>query len=112
MFGKVFKYEMKAVRRILLPLYGAMILVALLFALSTSLTSDLSAARDGLPVFVQGQHTLQEGKLLCLVAPPCPTLCELMDCSPPGSSVVGIFQARTLEWVAIPFSTGSSLPRD
>ena len=52
MFGKVFKYEMKAVRRILLPLYGAMILVALLFALSTSLTSDLSAARDGLPVFV------------------------------------------------------------
>ena len=35
-----------------------------------------------------------------------------MDCSPPGSSVHGILQARTLEWVAIPFSKGSSQPRD
>ena len=35
-----------------------------------------------------------------------------MDCSPPGSSVHGIFQARTLQWVAIPFSRGSSHPRD
>ena len=37
--------------------------------------------------------------------------CDSMDCSPPGSSVHGIFQARILEWVAIPFSRGSSLPR-
>ena len=35
-----------------------------------------------------------------------------MDCSPPGSSVHGIFQARILEWVAISFSRGSSQPRD
>ena len=35
------------------------------------------------------------------VAQLCPTLCEPMDCSPPGSSVRGIFQARVLEWVAI-----------
>ena len=34
----------------------------------------------------------------------CPTLCDPMDCSPPGSSVHGIPQARILEWVAIPFS--------
>ena len=34
------------------------------------------------------------------------------DCSSPGSSVLGIFQARILEWVAIPFSRGSSQPRD
>ena len=34
-----------------------------------------------------------------------------MDCNPPGSSVHGISQARTLEWVAIPFSRGSSWPR-
>lgn len=52
MFGKVFKYEMKAVRRILLPLYGAMILVALLFGLTTSLTTDFSGVRYGYPVFV------------------------------------------------------------
>ena len=42
----------------------------------------------------------------------CPTLCDPMDCSPPGSSVYGIFQARVLEWVAISFSRGSSQPRD
>ena len=42
----------------------------------------------------------------------CPVLCDLMDCSPPGSSVHGILQARILEWVAMPFSRGSSWPRD
>ena len=43
-----------------------------------------------------------------LVIQSCPTLCNPMDCSPPGSSVCGISQARILEWVAIPFSSGSS----
>ena len=38
------------------------------------------------------------------VAQSCPTLCDPMDCSLPGSSVHGIFQARILEWVAISFS--------
>ena len=38
------------------------------------------------------------------VAQPCPTLSDPMDCSLPGSSVHGIFQARVLEWVAIAFS--------
>ena len=42
----------------------------------------------------------------------CPTLCDPMDCSPPGSSVHGISQARILEWVAISFSRGSSWHRD
>ena len=46
------------------------------------------------------------------VAQSCPTLCDPTDCSPPGSSVHGIFQAWTLEWVAISFSRGSSWPRD
>ena len=40
------------------------------------------------------------------------TLCDLMDCSPPGSSVHGILQAKRLEWVTFPFSRGSSPPRD
>ena len=39
----------------------------------------------------------------CLVAQLCPTLCNHMNCSLPGSSIHGILQARTLEWVAIPF---------
>ena len=43
----------------------------------------------------------------CLVAKLCLTLCNPMDCSPPGSSVHGISQARILEWVSIPFSRGS-----
>ena len=46
------------------------------------------------------------------VAQSCPTLCDPMDCNPPGSSVHGILQARILEWVAISFSRGSSQPRD
>ena len=46
------------------------------------------------------------------VAQSCPTLCDPMDCSPTGSSIHGIFQARVLEWVAISFSRGSSWPRD
>ena len=37
-----------------------------------------------------------------LVAQLCPTLCDSMDCSPPGSSVHGILQARILGWVAMP----------
>ena len=42
----------------------------------------------------------------------CSTLCDPMDCSPPGSSVHGILQARILEWVAMPSSRGSSWPRN
>ena len=42
----------------------------------------------------------------------CSTLCNPVDCSLPGSSVRGIFQARVLKWVAISFSRGSSRPRD
>ena len=40
-----------------------------------------------------------------------PTLCDHMDCSPPGSSVHGIIQSRILEWGAISFSRGSSQTR-
>ena len=42
----------------------------------------------------------------------CPTLCGPMNCSPPGASIHGILQATILEWVAMPFSGGSSRPRD
>ena len=51
-----------------------------------------------------------KGKVL--VSQLCPSLCNPMDCSPPGSSVHGILLARTLEWIAIPFSRGSSWSRD
>jgi len=57
---------------------------------------------------------LKKIKVKVLVAQSCPTLnsMDCMDCSPAGRSVHGIFQARILEWVAIPFSRGSSQPRD
>ena len=63
-----------------------------------------------------------EVQLVCILPPPVrsevkllscvTTLCNPMDCSLPGSSIHGIFQARVLEWVAISFSRGSSRPRD
>ena len=48
----------------------------------------------------------------CVCAQSCPTLCNPVDCSPLGSSVHGIFQARILNWVAISFFRGSSWPRN
>ena len=51
--------------------------------------------------------------IVCILcAQSCPSLCDLMDCSPPGSSVHGIFQVRILEWVAISYSKGSSWSRN
>ena len=47
-----------------------------------------------------------------LFATPWTTLCDPVDCSPPGSSIHGILQVRILEWVAISFSRGSSGSRD
>ena len=47
-----------------------------------------------------------------LVTQSCLTLCDPVDCSLPGSSVLEILQTKILEWVAIPFSRGSSQPRD
>ena len=50
--------------------------------------------------------------ITCVCAKSCLTLCDAMDCSPPGSSVHGILQARILEWVAMLSSRGSCPPRD
>ena len=55
---------------------------------------------------------LTAGCCCYVVTGSCPTLCNPMDCSLPGSSVHGIFQARVLEWIAISFSRGSSRHRD
>ena len=52
------------------------------------------------------------GSMCVSVVQSCSTLCNSLHCSFPGSSVQGILQARILEWVASPFSRGSSQPRD
>ena len=57
------------------------------------------------------RNVFKETNVLSDVAQSCPTLCDPMDCSPPGSSVHGMFHARVLEWGAISFSRGSSQPR-
>ena len=49
---------------------------------------------------------------VCYVIQSYPTLCDPVDCSPPGSSLHGILQARILAWIAVPSSRGSSWPRD
>ena len=60
------------------------------------------------PAFNLSQHQGKESE----VAQLCLTLCDPTDCSLPGTSVPGIFQAIVLEWIAISFSRGSSQPRD
>ena len=62
-------------------------------------------------IYMQYMHICYV-KVKVLVTQLCLTLCNLMDCSPPGSSVHGILQARRLGLVAMPFSRGSSQPRD
>ena len=57
-----------------------------------------------------GTQTKDSQGTVCLVAQVCLTLCNTMDCSPPGSSVHGILQAKTLEWVAMPSPRRSSHP--
>ena len=57
------------------------------------------------------QHAV-DGFPMCSVTQSCPTLCNPLDCSQPGSSVHGILQARILDRVAMPSSRGSSQPKD
>ena len=63
-------------------------------------------------IFFPCPFQLKRAKWKSEVAQSCLTLWDPVDCSPPGSSVHGIPQARILEWVAISFSKGSSRPRD
>ena len=64
--------------------------------------------RGTLNIRGRGMDLILHAKLL----QSCQTLCDTMDCSPPGSSVHGTLQAKILEWVAISSSRRSSQPRD
>ena len=68
--------------------------------------------REGAYVYLWLIHANVWQKSESEIAQSCPTLCDPMDCSLPGSSVHGIFHAIVLEWIAISFSRGSSQPRD
>ena len=74
----------------------------------------LSHPRNKLPLF---KHSISINLVYSLntlyeVSQSCRALCDPMDCSLPGSSIRGIFQARVLEWVAVSFPRRSSQPRD
>ena len=74
---------------------------------SPALQADaLPSEPQGSPCFIKSGWKWKWSRSVCL------TLCDPVDCSPPGSSIHGILQARILEWVAISFSRGSSRPRD
>ena len=69
--------------------------------------NSLQVSRSGILEF----HSLELRVCVCVcVAQSCPTVCNSMDCSSPGSSVRGILQARILEWITVPFSRESSRP--
>ena len=63
-------------------------------------------------IYIYAYISIWKWKVKVLVAQLCLTLWDPMDCSPPGSSVHGILQARILDWLAISFSRGSSRPSD
>ena len=60
----------------------------------------------------QKLELLCDPRILLLVAQSRPSLCDPMDCSPRGSSVCGISQARKVKWAAVSYSGGSSWPKD
>ena len=70
------------------------------------LNIQISAIIQYLFIFIFFSHTNRYFSMLCYakLLQSCPTLCDPIDGSPPGSSIPGILQARTLEWVAISFS--------
>ena len=79
----------------------------------------LKVEKQTLPDTLMERHVFNIDEKQCLiiifkvkVSQSCPTLSDPMDCNLPGSSVHGILQARTLEWVAVSFSRESSQARD
>ena len=78
----------------------------------TTLASHIKKFTQQLQVYTAATLELFLHCVCTLVTQLSLTFCNPMDCSSPGSSVHGIPQARILEWIAIPFSRGSSLLRD
>ena len=89
--------------------YNTCVFLLLQHCLPKSPATDMWA-----DLFFKWQKSLiqQHPPSACMHAHSCLTLCDRMDCRPPGSSVHGILQARILEWVAISSPRGSSWPRD
>ena len=95
------------------PLLSTLIICVFLpTAISCNWTNSHSSLTKFRAHLLSLPFQLKRAKWKSEVAQSCLTLWDPVDCSPPGSSVHGIPQARILEWVAISFSKGSSRPRD
>ena len=107
--GVIFKYALN--QKQMLPVIMYSFAIHFLWQRKVKLMPVFSV---GSVLYICFQSAIHHGACCfwVLVAQSCLTLCNPMDCSPPGSSVHGIFQARILEWVGIPFSRGSSRSRD
>ena len=73
---------------------------------STNLV-DIFKCKEYFSIAFSQALLIYESQVKVLVSQSCTTLCDPMDCNPPGSSVHGISQAKILEWVAISSSRGS-----
>ena len=67
-------------------------------------TEDGSVALGSMPSLPTSLNEMMQSRVAAKSLQSCPTLCDSIDGSPSGSTVPGILQARTLEWVAISFS--------
>jgi len=76
--------------------------------LGSKITADGDWSYEIKRYLLLGRKAIKKTLCCAKLLLPCPTLPNPMDCSPPGSSVHGLLQARILEWVAIPFSRESS----
>ena len=81
-----------------------MSVICYLVALSVGIYKSIFMYKYVCIMFIESASVIERESVKVLVAESCSTLCNSMDCSPPGSSVHGIFQARILEWDAIAFS--------
>ena len=80
--------------------------------LSWRLSQGFPEVHRGKGFVILNEQWVQRACVRAQLLQSCPILCNPMDCNPPGSSVHGIFQARILEWSAMPSSRGSFWPRD
>ena len=92
-------------RSVLTMIFGSSSLFALVLpTMSTEPTSQTHTHALSLSSSLSSSHFLASATATAKLLQSCPTLCDPIDGSPPGSPIPGILQARTLEWVAISFS--------
>ena len=99
------------------PYFGPFLSLSILYLHTMSPSPIVQMSVSGYQIYICKTNSAFNPRLRSLhvcskLLQSCLTLCNTMDCTPPGSSVPGILQTRILEWVAMHFSRRSSQPRD